>query len=184
MGVTGPNGTSRYKERRGDEKTTGSTTDWDPVPVGIRLHGDTTSPPAATATSAPQPTTPPTEAPTSAPQVQQQLQTDPLVELAAKLAGGPGAIYVGDLTQLAGPAPNPDLGGIDQNGNPDGSVPLDSLERHEWIYESPYYEEMLEKANLTDPTPLTTSGGKFEFQYSCVNRSLLPCKLFEHYPRS
>lgn len=108
-------------------------------------------------------------------------QPDTLVSLSAKLAGGPGAIYLGDLNQLAGPDPEVGLDGIDENGDAAGSIPLESLQRHQWIYESPYYQEMLERANLTNPTPLTTNGEKFEFQYSCVNRSLLPCKLVEHY---
>ena len=85
--------------------------------------------------------------------------------------GGPGAIYVGDLSQLVGPATDPPLGGIDEEGNPDGSVPLESLERHIWIYESPYYQDLIEKANLLNPTPLTSSGEEFEFQYACTNRA-------------
>ena len=130
-----------------------------------------TAMPAATATATPAPAV--TAAATPA---------DPaLAALAARLAGGPGAIYVGDLSQLAGPASEPSLGGIDAAGNPDGSVPLESLERHLWIYESPYYRELLAKAKLTDPTPLTSVGEEFEFQYACTNRALLPCQLMEHY---
>ena len=104
-----------------------------------------------------------------------------LVAYAATVAGGPGAIYVGDLSQLVGSATEPSLGGIDEDGQPDGSVPLESLERHSWIYESPYYLDLLEKANLLNPTPLTSSGEEFEFQYACTNRALLPCSLMEHY---
>ena len=104
-----------------------------------------------------------------------------LVAYAATVAGGPGAIYVGDLSPLVGSATEPSLGGIDEDGQPDGSVPLESLERHSWIYESPYYLDLLEKANLLNPTPLTSSGEEFEFQYACTNRALLPCSLMEHY---
>ena len=121
------------------------------------------------------------EAPTDTPAPTATPSAATLEELADKLAGGPGAIYVGDLSQLAGPASEPSLGGIDAAGNPDGSVPLESLERHLWIYESPYYQELLAKAKLTDPTPLTSVGEEFEFQYACTNRALLPCQLMEHY---
>ena len=132
-------------------------------------------------TAAPTPTTAPaqaTEAPTEAPAMSGDAD---LAAYAAKVAGGPGAIYVGDLSQLVGPAPEPSLGGIDEDGNPDGSVPLESLERHIWIYESDYYQDLLDKAKLLDPTPLTSSGEEFEFQYACTNRALLPCQLMEHY---
>ena len=132
-------------------------------------------------TAAPTPTTAPaqaTETPTEAPAMSGDAD---LAAYAAKVASGPGAIYVGDLSQLVGPAPEPSLGGIDEDGNPDGSVPLESLERHIWIYESDYYQDLLDKAKLLDPTPLTSSGEEFEFQYACTNRALLPCQLMEHY---
>ena len=146
---------------------------------------------APAATAVPAPTTAPTQPPaaepteppaTEAPAQQTTMSADEeLVAYAARVAGGPGAIYVGDLSQLAGPAPEPGLGGIDDAGEPDGSVPLESLERHIWIYESPYYEDLLDKAKLLDPTPLASSGEEFEFQYACTNRALLPCQLMEHY---
>ena len=137
---------------------------------------------APTATAMPAPAATPTTAPPAAGSAATAASGDSeLATLAAKLAGGPGAIYVGDLSQLVGPAPEPGLGGIDASGSPDGSVPLASLERHLWIYESPYYEDLLAKAKLTDPTPLTSSGEEFEFQYACTNRALLPCQLMEHY---
>ena len=83
---------------------------------------------------------------------------------------------MGNLNHLAGPAPVPELG--DSNG----AVPLDSLERHIWIYESSYYQELLAKANLTDPTPLETSSGEtIEIQHPCINQALLPCKLLKTY---
>ena len=134
---------------------------------------------APTATTAP--TQPPAQ-PTAAPTQEQAMSADSdLATYAASVAGGPGAIYVGDLGQLVGPAPEPSLGGIDEEGTPDGSVPLESLERHIWIYESDYYQDLLDKAKLLDPTPLTSSGEEFEFQYACTNRALLPCQLMEHY---
>ena len=98
-----------------------------------------------------------------------------LKEYAAIHAGAPGAIYAGDLHQLVGPAPAHDLG--DANGN----VPLYALEQHKWIYESDYYRSLLEKANLTNPTPLASSGERIEIQHVCLNRALLPCQLIEEY---
>ncbi len=138
----------------------------------------TAAPTATTAPAAPTATAVPT--PTAAGQAPASPASD-LVAYAARVAGGPGAIYVGDLSQLVGPAPDPGLGGIDEQGDPDGSVPLESLERHIWIYESDYYQDLLEKAKLTNPTELTSSGEEFEFQYACTNRALLPCQLMEHY---
>ncbi len=142
----------------------------------------------AVPTSPPAPTAAPTQAPTAMAEEPEEEESGMMMEVsedlaayAASVAGGPGAIYVGDLSQLVGPAPEVSLGGIDAEGKPDGSVPLESLERHIWIYESPYYQELIEKANLLDPTPLTSSGEEFEFQYACTNRALLPCKLMEFY---
>ena len=130
---------------------------------------------APTATTAP---APPTAASTGGTTISAD---EELVDYAAQVAGGPGAIFVGDLSQLEGPAPESSLGGIDDEGKSDGSVPLESLERHNWIYDSPYYQDLLEKAKLTDPTPLITTGEEFEYQYACTNRALLPCKLIEYY---
>ena len=99
-----------------------------------------TSPPAATAT-------PQQAAATATPEP--AAQTITLEQYAADHAGGPGAIYVGDLNQLVGPAPSVDQGDFD------GNVPLDALERHDWIYESDFYRSLLDKARLTNPPELT-----------------------------
>ena len=96
-----------------------------------------------------------------------------LREYAAANAGGPGAIYVGDLSQLVGPAPSWEQGDFD------GNVPLDSLERHLWIYESPFYRELIDKANFTDPTPMAYTGETITIWHACINRALLPCTLLE-----
>ena len=98
-----------------------------------------------------------------------------LKQYADRFAGGPGAIYAGDLSQLAGPAPSYDLG--DDNGN----VPLYALEQNRWIYESDYYQSLLQKANLGNPTPLTSRGERIEIQYACINLTLLPCRLIDQY---
>ena len=159
--------------------------------LALAACGSAAEPPtqAPPPTAAPTATTAPTEAPTQAMAEPTEAAMEEkamsgdgdLAAYAAKVAGGPGAIYVGDLSQLAGPATDPGLGGIDEQGEPDGSVPLESLERHIWIYESDYYQDLLDKAKLLDPTPLTSAGEEFEFQYACTNRALLPCQLMEHY---
>ena len=115
-----------------------------------------------------------TPAPTSRPTPTASAATS-LEEYAAEFAGGPGAIYVGDVTQLVGPAPSVDL------GNLDGNVPLESLQRHLWIYESPFYAEPLERAKLLDPTPMVYDGEPIRIRHTCINRALLPCVLLETY---
>ncbi len=64
-----------------------------------------------------------------------------LQDVAARLAGGPGSIYVGDLSQLVGPAPGRGLG--DENGN----VPLAMLEKNSGIFQTDYYRSLIDKAN-------------------------------------
>ena len=96
------------------------------------------------------------------------------LEQAARLAGGPGAIYVGDLTQLVGPTGDTDLG-IGE----DGMVPLDILQGNEWIYESDYYKRLLDLANFDNPTELVTQGQSIQIQYACINLALFPCKAKE-----
>lgn len=125
-----------------------------------------TSPPAATAT-------PQQAAATATPEP--AAQTITLEQYAADHAGGPGAIYVGDLNQLVGPAPSVEQGDFD------GNVPLDALERHDWIYESDFYRSLLDKARLTNPTELTYDGDPVTIQRACINRALLPCVLIETY---
>ena len=94
-----------------------------------------------------------------------------LEQYAADHAGGVGAIYVGDLKQLVGPAATVDQGDFD------GNVPLSALENHIWVYESDFYKKALEKANLTNPTPLTSEGVSIQIQHACINRALGPCKV-------
>jgi TRAP-type C4-dicarboxylate transport system substrate-binding protein len=118
---------------------------------------------AAPATSAPVATTAPSSGQTPA--------SSGLADIAAKLAGGPGAIYVGDLSQLVGPAPVEDLGDFD------GNVPLASLERQKWLFESDYYRSLIEAANFTNPTELVSSGEDITIQHACINRALQPCSL-------
>ena len=60
-------------------------------------------------------------------------------------------------------------------------MPLGSLEQHRFIYESDYYKELLEKANLTNPTELVSTGLEITIQSVCINRALLFCKLSDTY---
>ena len=131
-------------------------------------------------TAAPTATPAPTVAPTA--MMQQEQPTEPpamdvdpaLQAVADELAGGPGSIYVGDLSQMVGPSP----GGVEEAlGDGTGNVPLEFLEKNKHIFETDYYWSLLDKAKLTDPTPLTSSGEEFRIQYACINRALLPCKL-------
>ena len=141
----------------------------------------TTAAVAPTATTAAQPTETPTamaEEPTEA----MTSEEDPLMKYAADHAGGPGAIFVGDVSQLAGPAPMTPAGEPDADlGDSEGNVPLSALEDHLWLYESDYYQSLIEKANLTSPTELTSSGESIKIQHACINRALLPCKIIEQY---
>ena len=127
-------------------------------------------------TAAPAATTAPaTRAPAPTDTPEPAAQTMTLEQYAADYAGGPGAIYVGDLNQLVGPAPS------EEQGDFDGNVPLDALQRHEWIYESDFYRSLLDKARLTNPTELTYDGDPVTIQHACINRALLPCVLIETY---
>ena len=123
------------------------------------------------ATTAPAATGPPQAASALAPPAGETLE-----QAAARLAGGPGAIYVGDLSQLVGPAPLPELG-----FGPDGVVPLDLLEGEQWIYASDYYKTLLDRANFDNPTQLVTQGESIQIQYACVNRAVYPCKVKERF---
>ena len=111
------------------------------------------------------------------------MEVDPaLMAYADANAGSPGAIYVGDINQLEGPAPlklsdEPDT----DLGDSEGNVPLSALEDHLWLYDSDYYKSLVEKANLANPTELTSSGESITVQHACINRALLPCKIIEQF---
>ena len=150
------------------------------------------------ATAVPTPTPAPTAAPTAAPTPTAMMQEEPtammedgdammmwevsdgLKAYAAEHAGGPGAIYIGDgnFEALVGPsvyAEFMDTYGTDL-GDDDGQVPLDALMDVRWVFESDYYQQLLEKANLDNPTPLTSSGEDIVLQHTCINGQLLWCK--------
>ena len=71
-----------------------------------------------------------------------------------------GAVYVGDLAQLAGQSSTMEW------GTTFGRVTLESLEHHLWLYESAYYQSLIEKANLTNPTELTSSGESIRLRFA------------------
>ncbi|MYE38758.1 MAG: hypothetical protein F4X27_00805 [Chloroflexi bacterium] len=96
-----------------------------------------------------------------------------LLAIAAERANGPGAIFVGDLNDLVGPAPTP------EEGDADGIVPLDALEKHRFVYESDYYRSVIERAKFTNPTEMTYDGDPILIQNACVNRALVFCKIME-----
>ncbi len=124
---------------------------------------------AAEPTEAPAPTAAP--AATSAPAMS-DADSD-LQAVAAELAGGPGAIYAGDLSQLVGPVPEPIA---DDIGDYDG-VPHEGLEDYLYVFDSDYYRQMIEQANLTNPTQATSTGLELTYQFACINRALTHCKI-------
>ena len=132
----------------------------------VACGSDPTAAPAAPAAST-------TSKPAAQPAAKSEGQT--LEQYAAEHAGGPGAIYVGDASQLVGDAPHEDLGGFE------GEVPLDAVEEHLWVLENDYYRSLLETANLTNPTKLVSTGESHKFQHACINRTLLWCKMIEAY---
>jgi hypothetical protein len=96
-----------------------------------------------------------------------------LLAIAAERANGPGAIFVGDLSQLVGPA------STKEEGDADGNVPLSALETHRFVYESDYYRSVIDRAKFLDPTPLVSEGENIVIQNACVNRALVFCKIME-----
>ena len=142
------------------------------MPTPAPVVRPTPAPAAATPapvmpTSAPEPTATPAPA---APALEKYA-----AEYVAEHAGGPGAIYVGDLNQLVGPGPT------DRLGNPTGDVTLSALQDHLWLYESDYYKSLIEKANLNNPTPMFYDGQPIKIQHGCINRALLSCEVKKSY---
>ena len=142
--------------------------------------------PIATPRPTPKPRTITTPRPTPTPRpTLTAAQLDSLARYAAEHAGGPGAIYLGDgnFEALVGPAAYPEYMegyGFDLGDN-NGIVPLYAIEQHRWIFESDYYRELIQKARLTNPTPLTTQGESIILRHACVNRTLQWCKHLEAY---
>ncbi len=150
------------------------------------------------ATNVPAPTPiPPTPTPESTAPPAMTVE-DLLAEYAAAHANSPGAIFVGDPTnpatyaQLIGPPPHDSLvflpPGEEQEaqfqqlfrlglfGAEEFGVP-----GHGFIYTSDYYQELIEKANLINPTELTSSGEEIEIQHVCLSRNLPTCVIMQAY---
>ena len=142
--------------------------------VTAQAPGVTTQAPVAT-TQAPVATT---QAPvaTSAPTGgQAPPASDALKAYADAHAGGPGAVYAGDITQMVGPASRASL------GDDDGNIPLGALQDHMYIYGSTYYRNLLKTAGVTNPTELVSSGESIKLQHSCINRALGQCQIIEDF---
>ncbi len=160
-----------------------------PTPAATAQPVTSPTAPAAVAAPTVAPTEPaPTQpAPTPPPAPRSAVSPD-LQAYADEHAHGPGAIYVGDATQLLGPPPHQSLMfgvpeaiyrqaaaaavlGFEPAGIPD----------HLFIYNSDYYQDLIDKANLTEPTELTSSGETIEIQHVCIDRNLPTCVLIQTY---
>ena len=139
-------------------------------------------------TSAPEPADTPVPTPADTPEPTAPSPEEALAAYAAEHAGGPGAIFVGDPTQLVGPPPHPGL--MFQATEAQYlqaltasivGLPSMGISSHMFIYTSDYYQGLIEKARLTDPTPLTSSGQNIEIQHACITRTLATCVLVQAY---
>ena len=114
-------------------------------------------------------------------------QDPALVRYAAQYAGGPGAIFAGDATQLLGLPPHASLMfDVPQSFYTQASAAAlfglpGGVPGHLFIFTSDYYQELTEKAKLTNPTALTSSGESFEIQHVCIDRRLPTCVLVQSY---
>ena len=115
-------------------------------------------------------------------------ETDKLAQYAAERAGGPGAIFVGDPMQLIGLPPHeglmfeaPEADYLEASTASLVGVPTMGIQGHMFIYTSDYYQNLIERANLTDPTELTSSGESIEIQHACIDRQLPTCVLIQSY---
>ncbi len=130
-------------------------------------------------TAAPPTQPPPTDTPAVAKEEESQATgsgvSAKLQAYADEHANGPGAIFVGDLGQMDGPAPDAALGDFD------GNVTAEAVQKHSYVFKSSYYQTVLERANLENPTPLVSEGESFEIQYACINRALLWCSLKDEF---
>ena len=111
-----------------------------------------------------------------------------LMAYAAEHAGGPGAIFVGDPMQLLGLPPHPGMMfDAPEEQYMQGAmaalfgVPEFGIDSHLFIYTSDYYKGLIEKAKLTNPTPLTSSGESIKIQHACILRQLPTCVLIQAY---
>jgi TRAP-type C4-dicarboxylate transport system substrate-binding protein len=159
-----------------------------PTATPIRPTRVPTPTPAATATPLPTPQATPSrpQATPSQPQATpSRPQATPQPTPLPRATGGPGAVYLGDgsWATLAGPALRPEF--QSDRRFPDlgdnGQVPMEAILQHKWIFESDYYQSLLGKARLNNPTSLTSSGESITLRHACVNRTLNWCRHLEAY---
>ena len=151
------------------------------APATAAAPAPTVAPAEPTATAQPVPPTP-----TPTPAMSAAEQQAALEAYAAEHAGGPGAIFVGDVSQLMGPPPHESLmldfpETVYTQVSAAALFGLPGLPGQGFIYGSDYYRGLLDKANLANPTELTSSGESFEIQHVCSNRNLPHCVLIESY---
>ena len=145
--------------------------------------------PAATAMPTVVPTEPAPTQPAPTPTPTPQIVVSPeLRAYADEHANGPGAIYVGDATQLLGPPPHQSLmfgvhEAIYQQASAAAVLGFQpaGIPDHLFIYNSDYYRDLIDKANLTDPTELTSAGESIKIQHVCIDRNLPTCVLIQTY---
>ncbi len=166
----------------GDEPEPAATT----VPPTPSPTATTAGPAAAVPTAVVEPdstaTMDPTEVPAPDPEQEQ------LAQYAADHAGGPGAIFVGDPMQLIGPPPHEGLRfQVPEEAYTQAAtaalfgVPALGIPDHMFIYTSDYYKGLIEKANLTEPTELTSFNESIDIQHTCIDRNLPTCALIQAY---
>ena len=148
----------------------------------------TTAPQPTSTTAAPAPADTAVPEPTDTPEPPAPSPEDALAAYAADHAGGPGAIFVGDPMQLVGPPPHPGLmfrateaQYIQALTASIVGLPSMGISSHMFIYTSDYYQGLIEKARLTNPTPLTSSGESIEIQHACITRTLATCVIVQAY---
>ncbi len=160
-----------------------------PAPADTAVPEPADTPvPAPADTPAPEPEDTPVPAPANTPEPPAPSPEEALAAYAAEHAGGPGAIFVGDPTQLVGPPPHPGL--MFQATEAQYlqaltasivGLPSMGISSHMFIYTSDYYQGLIEKARLTNPTPLTSSGESIEIQHACITRTLATCVIVQAY---
>ncbi len=159
-----------------------------PEPTSVPATPETGVTPVPEATEEPvarEPEATPVPEATAAPAM---TDAEKLAAYAAEHANGPGAIFVGDPTHLIGPPPHEalmfkfpaeqfnQLAGAALLGSPELQAPS-----HMFIYTSDYYQGLIQKANLTNPTELVSSGEEIKVQHVCLDRQLPPCVLIQTY---
>ncbi len=138
-----------------------------------------TAAPAEDPTAAPTATEAAMVEATAAPAVMTGDTDATLLAAADARAGGPGAFYLGDgdFSRLVGPAPAEGL------GDEQDMVNLAGLERESYLFDSQYYQDLVEKANFANPTKMTYDGDPIEIQFACINRTVAPCELWDNFFR-